>query len=38
MISLLENWFKDMGVTKFTVADTDLSTNTNTVIGNFFNQ
>jgi len=38
MISLLENWFKDMGVTKFTVADTDLPTNTNTVIDNFFNQ
>jgi len=38
MISLLENWFKDMGITKFTVADTDLPTNTNTVIDNFFNQ
>lgn len=38
MISLLEKWFKDMEVSKFVVADTDLPTNTNTVIDNFFNQ
>lgn len=38
MISLLEKWFKDMEVSKFVVADTDLPNNTNTVIDNFFNQ
>jgi len=38
MISLLENWFKGMGVRKFVVADTDLPSNTRTVIDNFFNQ
>lgn len=38
MITLLEKWFKDMDVNKFDVADTDLSTNTNTVIDKFFDQ
>lgn len=38
MISLLEKWFKDMEVSNFVVADTDLPSNTNTVIDNFFNQ
>lgn len=38
MISLLEKWFKDMEISKFVVADTDMPNNTNTVIDNFFNQ
>jgi hypothetical protein len=37
MIHVLETWFKEMGVKKFAVADTDLPTTTKTVIDNFLN-
>ena len=35
LVEVLEKWFADMGVRKFTVAETDVTTNTKTVIKNF---
>lgn len=35
LVSVLENWLKAMGVQKLTVAETDLPTNTQTVIKSF---
>lgn len=38
MQSVLENWFKGMGVKRFVVSETDLASNTATVIENFISQ
>lgn len=38
MQSVLENWFKGMGVKRFVVSETDLPSNTATVIENFISQ
>lgn len=37
LVEVLENWFRGMGVQKFTVAETDVPTNTKTIIKNFLN-
>ena len=35
--SVLENWFEGMEIGRFVISETDLSSNTETVIDNFLN-
>lgn len=38
LVEVLKNWFRDMGVKKFIVAETDVPTNTKIIIRNFLKQ
>ena len=38
MISVLEEWFRSMGVKHFVVSDTDMPVNTEAYIDNFIEQ